>query len=281
MSSSISIAIPTFNRCNSLLRLIKSVFPLSIKYQIPIVIVDNNSSDTTHLVCSELSKRHKLISYVRNHVNIGMEMNILRSLLLSNTSHVWCIGDDDELCPDIVDSFIKYDYYDSILNSDATFFVNRMEVITPVEGPILFESFCEFARHFYVKDIEVLTGITWISGVVVKRSLIDARIAISSLNQNFIHTHSYLKNIIDSRGSVSIIRQRLVREQQYKMQRSADSKSYLDNTFQKSIYQVLDRIAAECGLKNRISYSSYIQEISLRYNIPPYTLLMGHSPWQY
>lgn len=281
MDSSVSIVIPTFNRHNSLLKVIRSIMPLSKEYNIPIVIVDNNSTDTTPAICSELMNRYKLITYVRNHVNIGMEMNILRSILLAGTSHVWCVGDDDELSPDVVASFTKYNYHDLIINSDATFIVDRNMLTAPVNGKMTFTSFSHFAKYFYQTDIEVLTGITWISGVVLKRSLVDSEAAVSRLNQNFAHTYSYLSNLISSGGTVSVIPKRLVREQHIKMQRSPDSESYLERTFQYSVYQVLDKIATECGLEERMSYLSYIQEISLRYNVSPGILMKGHCPWLY
>jgi len=281
MNSSVSIVIPSFNRHSSLLRLIKSIMPLSKKYNIPIVIVDNNSTDATPIICSELMNRHKHITYIRNHVNIGMEMNILRSIVLARTSHVWCIGDDDELSPDAVTSFIKYNYYDLIIRSDATFLVNRAMSTVPVNGVLSFTSFPDFAKYFYETDIEVLTGITWISGVILKTSLVDAGAAISNLNQNFAHTYSYLSNLIRSGGIVSVIPNGLVREQKIKMQRSSDSESYLESTFQNSIFLVLDKIATECGHEKRMTYQSFIQEISLRYNVCQSVLMKGHCPWLY
>lgn len=279
MDSSVSIVVPTFNRVNSLVRLMKSIMPLSKEYNIPIVIVDNNSTDATPDICSELMNRHKLITYVRNHVNIGMEMNILRSMLLARTSHVWCIGDDDELSPEAVASFKKYNYYDMIVNSDATFVVVRTILNAPLKRRFVFTRFSDFAKYFYGTDIEVLTGITWISGVILKRSLVDAGAGVSKLNQNFAHTYSYLSNLIDSGGKVSVIPKRLVGEQQIKMQRSADSGSYLERTFQTAVYLVLDKIATECGVEGRMSYLSYINEISLRYNVSPSVLMKGHFPW--
>ena len=281
MNQGLSIVIPTYNRWNSLLILLKTIIPLSRFYKISVLILDNNSSDLTQDVCAEIVKKHAHIKYFRNHVNIGMELNILRALSLANTSHVWCIGDDDELSVDILDLFYKHGYMKNILSSDATFIINHLFGAQADGNQFFFQDFAKFAKHFFLSDFEVLTGITWISGVIVKKSLINASTGILSLNQNFVHTHSYLSSIINSKGNIMVIPQKLVKEQKLKMSRSKDSESYLDQTFQRSLHNILIKIAKECHIECNMNYEKYIQKISLRYSVPPSILIKGERPWSY
>ena len=281
INTGLTIVIPTYNRCSNLLRLLRSVVHFAKYYEISVIIVDNCSTDLTREACSNLSSKYGFIRYVRNQVNIGMELNILRAMLVASTSHVWCIGDDDCLSKEILYQFCKEDYYTHIIGSDATFILNRSTGNEHQRYPLFFDGLTSFVEHFMSADIEVLTGITWISGVVVRRSLIDAEFGILSLNQNFVHTYSFLRDLAKSDGKIVAIPHPLVIEQDQRMPRAKDSKTYLDQTFQRSLHKVVTSMANICGLETNMNYADYVKEISTRYGVPQAILYRGCEPWNY
>lgn len=281
INTGLTIVIPTYNRWSSLLRLIRSLVDFAEYYDISVIIVDNCSTDLTREVCSNISSKYDFIRYVRNHVNIGMELNILRALLVANTSHVWCIGDDDCLSKEILCKFRHDNYYNHILGSDATFIFNRPISNEYQRRPVFFDDLTSFVEHFMSADIEVLTGITWVSGVILRTTLVDSHSGILSLNQNFVHTYSFLRDLAKSGGRIMTIPHPLVIEQKQRMARAKDSKTYLDQTFQRSLHKVVTSMAKICGLENSMNYADYVNEISTRYGVPQEIFYRGCDPWNY
>ena len=273
MKKSVTIVIPTYNRVHKLAALLKSIVPFCREYEIPIIIVDNKSTDTTPVLGEALEKKFRFITYFRNHLNIGAELNILRAVSASETSHVWCIGDDDLLSPRILNEFKKYSYYDNIINSGMSIFTNRVNA----KRPLYFNNFKEFSKYAFQTDFEIITEITWISGVIVERSLFDFGAGLRNLNQNFVHTYGYIFNIIKSNLSITVIANKLVIEQSEKGPRAAETKDYLDRVFQYSIFNLLNKIAIATEITQSLSYEHYIECIAKRYALSAHQIA-GEEP---
>lgn len=105
----LTIAIPTYNRKNDLIRLLKGIERLDYKKLKEIIISDNHSPyDINEVLKAELSV--EFLSHCRiivNPVNIGGPGNIKNQLLYCQSKWLWMIGDDDEVLPDSLD--IIYD----------------------------------------------------------------------------------------------------------------------------------------------------------------------------
>lgn len=77
----LTICIPTYNRKNTLEKVILSI--INNKYfseDIEVVISDNDSSDGTYEMCIQFSNSYTNIKYYRNEKNVGGDRNILLSL---------------------------------------------------------------------------------------------------------------------------------------------------------------------------------------------------------
>lgn len=92
----IEIIIPTYNRA----ALLKETLHKLLEKESPvkncrILVLDNNSTDTTGNLVKEFQQKHPNIHYIKNHYNIGIGGNIARALELASLEYLWLLGDDD------------------------------------------------------------------------------------------------------------------------------------------------------------------------------------------
>lgn len=94
----LSICIPTYNRCDKVLSLLKFVMeeikniPAS---EIEVIVSDNCSTDNTQIVLNEYVQDKGMIHYNRNRDNLGLIGNLHRLIELAHGQYVWFVGDDD------------------------------------------------------------------------------------------------------------------------------------------------------------------------------------------
>lgn len=104
-NKNLSICIPTYNRKNELIRLLRSIENSQYKKLAEIVICDNNSNydivtELQYNFPSEFLEKCRIIS---NVINIGAPGNIKNTFLHCTSKYMWLIGDDDEILPDSID----------------------------------------------------------------------------------------------------------------------------------------------------------------------------------
>jgi glycosyltransferase involved in cell wall biosynthesis len=92
----LTISIPTFNRSDNLRYLVQKLLP-HLSDDLSLLIVDNNSDDDTSNYCRELKNSSKHVRYIKNKVNLGGAVNMLRCIEASNAKYTWLLGDDDDL----------------------------------------------------------------------------------------------------------------------------------------------------------------------------------------
>lgn len=95
----LTIAIPTFNRLDTLKLLLDSIFEqmnnnADLKEKIEIFVSDNNSDDGTANILKEFARLEN-INYNINKTNLGSSINVVKCFEYANTPYVWIIGDDD------------------------------------------------------------------------------------------------------------------------------------------------------------------------------------------
>jgi glycosyltransferase involved in cell wall biosynthesis len=100
--SSLSIAIPTYKRCNSVVSLVNSIIP-QLMNEDELVVIDDGSQDNTSEIISKI-ERVRLIS---NSSNEGMLKTWNKCL--TSTMHDWTciIHDDDTIEPDALKTIRK------------------------------------------------------------------------------------------------------------------------------------------------------------------------------
>ena len=119
MSETLSICIPNFNRVKCLRNCLESIYQ-SKKNSVlnfDVCISDNNSTEDVESVVNDYNDKLK-IKFHKNPKNLGLGINILKSVELSNAEFAWIIGNDDMIFAHTLDKinnmFKKYpkvDYF--------------------------------------------------------------------------------------------------------------------------------------------------------------------------
>lgn len=97
----LSIVVPTFNRCEELVHLLRDlksqVLLLKAESLVEIIVCDDASTDETELEVSRVQEGTEFISYLKYEVNIGLEKNLIESTRHASGEYLWIFGDDDFL----------------------------------------------------------------------------------------------------------------------------------------------------------------------------------------
>lgn len=95
----LSICIPTYNRATHLKECLDNIIcqfdEAVVKNLVEVVISDNASEDNTQELAQWYQQRFDNIKYFKNQKNIGMDENIINSVLKASGKYCWHIGDDD------------------------------------------------------------------------------------------------------------------------------------------------------------------------------------------
>jgi glycosyltransferase involved in cell wall biosynthesis len=104
----LTIAIPTYNRNQLLLRCLERLVPqLGFNHQL--IIIDNCSEKSVSDYLDECSFdcNQKRIRIIRNAINIGGGGNLLRCLEYTESTWLYCLGDDDLVADDCIEKIEK------------------------------------------------------------------------------------------------------------------------------------------------------------------------------
>jgi glycosyltransferase involved in cell wall biosynthesis len=201
---SLTIAIPTFNRCQYLKELIPDLLEQvksvnNSKNLIQVLISNNASTDETEDFITPFVEQG-LITYRKNLENIGADRNIMKCVEEASGKYVWIFG-DDELLQDagILNAYhlvVNNNYeliilsdgqYDSKLTMDTSFetlfeFISKMSGINPhlllahtlITSNIFKKSaysVTDASKYFYT-NYSMMYGI--INGMLIKDTIDDA-----------------------------------------------------------------------------------------------------------
>lgn len=93
----LTIAIPTYNRSESLVSTLKTLLP-QLTDDCELIILDNHSIDQVEELIQKVFKENSLVNrikIIRHRGNIGGPENVLRCIEHSSGRYVWLLGDDD------------------------------------------------------------------------------------------------------------------------------------------------------------------------------------------
>jgi glycosyltransferase involved in cell wall biosynthesis len=94
----VSVAIPTFNRRDTLRRAVDSALAQTFE-DLEVVVSDNGSTDGTAELLAELARADDRVRVVRQPSNVGMVANLDAAARLAEGRHVMLLADDDWLAP--------------------------------------------------------------------------------------------------------------------------------------------------------------------------------------
>jgi hypothetical protein len=104
----LTIAIPTYNRREELLRTVAALIP-GLDRRVRVVIIDNHSDYVVkEAVCGAFAAEITAgFSFYRNRANLGSGPNVLRCFETAETEWVWILGDDDFPLPDAIATVLE------------------------------------------------------------------------------------------------------------------------------------------------------------------------------
>jgi glycosyltransferase involved in cell wall biosynthesis len=95
----LTIAIPTYERCKSVISLVNSIIP-QLKNEDELLVVDDGSKDGTSNALREI----KEVTLISNSSNIGMVRNWNKCLTSAKNDWICIIHDDDIISPNALDT---------------------------------------------------------------------------------------------------------------------------------------------------------------------------------
>ena len=99
-NKTLTIAIPTFNRHEKLLKTLNSLNIFRDKFLFKVIVIDNCSQPPINEYLSDNGYSGFEYTHVqRNYGNVGMAANILLTFVNSNSEWMWLLGDDDPPLP--------------------------------------------------------------------------------------------------------------------------------------------------------------------------------------
>lgn len=186
MNNLLCVCIPTYNRANKLDETLKYLIPYCKKYNLPICISDNGSSDNTRSVVQKHQENYSFIQYKLNESNIGCDRNFENVLKMSTSDYSWLLGDDDVIL------FSEIDFVIDILTTNEPDFliVNTRNQVT------------ENLPGHYTDKNNLLRDLGWhmsfISSLVFSRQCIEKANFNDFYGTGFVHigaVFSYLSEI--------------------------------------------------------------------------------------
>lgn len=166
----LTIAIPTFDRCEQLIQLLKSLEPVFTTSGLEILILDNASKDRTREICLEIANSNPIVKYIRNEFNLGIEGNIIKALISPNSKYIWLLSDHMICYPEIITSTV----IPILTKSDADLVYATIseygnhELVTPAFIPVDILSTKEFCHLFF--------WMSNISAFMVKKTFLEQNI---------------------------------------------------------------------------------------------------------
>ena len=146
----LSVCIPNYNRIERLEQLIQKIAGQIVKYQleekIEICVSDDCSSTDPVEVIKTVQKNFQTINitYERNHQNMGMDHNFLKSVLIAHGQYAWIVGNDDLPEEDAL--------YKIISNINKNEYTDVDIIVTPFDS---FDYSSQFVKTVYPLGVEV------------------------------------------------------------------------------------------------------------------------------
>jgi glycosyltransferase involved in cell wall biosynthesis len=163
----LSIVIPTYNRNEKVLRLLKKIESINTEYKLSVVVIDNNSEVSTEdFLLSENYHYGKEVKIIRNNGNVGLGGNLINSFMHCQTEWMWLLGDDDLPLDDSIEIILKEikntNDKDFLIkfNSSAGQFPTQNTVINNIDSLIDFNSdFGYYSNMMFISNAVFRTSV--------------------------------------------------------------------------------------------------------------------------
>ena len=157
---SFSVILPTLNEAGHIVQLVKSIGKVLSKHKYEIIIVDDNSTDTTPELCLKLKKTNKKVSFFSRK---GLRKNLAESINLgikkSKFENIIWLDADFQHPPQYIKEFIKYQknfdviIFSRFLPKSKRYFTNKKFKKEINENQsIFFNNLCKFLLFSDITD---------------------------------------------------------------------------------------------------------------------------------
>ena len=204
----LTIAIPTYNRCDLLRQTIESVLNQRID-GIEVIVSDNASTDSTKAMMEKFCQESD-IRYFCNSENLGMDRTFLNCLQKARGEYIHLLSDDDILLPGAVEkimSLIEQEKPDYINLNSYTYSTDEYNPDDKKPPRIkLDRDIVTNNKNLYMKYLGVY--ITYISATVIKRNnIIKIKNPEKYFDTHFLHAHLVLDSLKDKESKVIITKE--------------------------------------------------------------------------
>ena len=254
----LTIAIPTYNRCNLLRQTLNSVLS-QVDSNIEILVSDNCSNDETHEMMKEYCKTHN-VRYYRNNENLGMDRNFLQCLKNAKGEYIHLLSDDDILLPGAVDKILKlieYEKPDYINLNSFTYSTDTFNLNDIKEPRIkLVEDLITNNKAEYIKFVGVY--ITYISATILKREkFVQLSTPEKYIGTYFLHAHCVLEMLKNKDSKV------IVTKDAYLAAKNNNSGGFdLFEVWIKQYKKLMLNTAVKNGFDKKIMKNIYVQDVN-------------------
>ncbi len=168
-SNFLSICIPTFNHAEPLRKCLEAMIPQAAKYDVPIYISDNASSDHTAQIVQSFSETYPYLHFKINKENLGVDQNMAEAARMASSKYVWVIGDRRIILPNMVDKIYRIltesDLDLLVLNDlNSTFLVPKSQRYNSAR-----RVFLELHRNLTGLGFQILPAEAWKSDLLLQK----------------------------------------------------------------------------------------------------------------
>ena len=153
----LSICIPTYNRIECLNNCLNSILiaKKNFNFNFEVCISDNGSEADVHSLVKKYNQDLEII-FNKNESNLGLGVNILKSVSLAKGEFVWILGNDDLLLPDTffhLNRLLKIDgdidfFYINSFHLDSKVVLKTNQTFNTKELPKNMEKFSLYPKSF-------------------------------------------------------------------------------------------------------------------------------------
>jgi glycosyltransferase involved in cell wall biosynthesis len=201
MQPLLSICIPTYNRREYLETSLSEIAKQAAEFpdKVEVIVINNNSTDTTEYFIAGLHNRYPKIRYFRNDKNLGGERNHVRCLEEATGEYAWLFGDDEIMVPGGIANVIE-----SLRNKRWAYHIllGNLRDNDPTEDQ-LYPSYQNFIKE---RGTIAAIDFTFLSRWIFRRSLWDMEVAREKVPTRFNHAYAIRKN-----GGVLVLNKPVIR----------------------------------------------------------------------
>ena len=191
---SFSVILPTLNEAGHIVQLVKSIGKVLSKHKYEIIIVDDNSTDTTPELCLKLKKTNKKVNFFSRK---GLKKNLAESINLgikkSKFENIIWLDADFQHPPQYIKKFTKYQKnFDVIIfsrflpKSKRYFISKKFKKEINENQSIFFNKLCKF---FLFNDITDYTS----GFICIKRNILKNYMLKGYYGEYFISLITHCK----------------------------------------------------------------------------------------